>query len=65
MTPLKWSKNAYVYFLQPVGGGRIKIGCSEIPKSRLKIYMDWAPVDLELLAAVPAIRMCEQIKASA
>lgn len=43
----------FIYFLRPVGGGPVKIGCSQEPRSRLRDYMKWSPVPLELVAAAP------------
>lgn len=44
----------YVYFMRPVGArGPVKIGCSTAPDDRLKLYMSWSPVDLEVAATVP------------
>lgn len=43
----------FVYFLQPVTGGPIKIGCSLIPENRLVSLMAWSPHPLKLLAKAP------------
>lgn len=43
----------HIYFLAPVGGGPIKIGCSQTPMSRLITLQSWAPYRLELLASAP------------
>ncbi|MEO1084643.1 MAG: GIY-YIG nuclease family protein [Acidobacteriota bacterium] len=42
-----------IYFLQPVTGGPIKIGCSIAPEERLATYASWSPLPLQLLVAVP------------
>lgn len=42
----------YIYFLRPAGqpDGPIKIGCSHLPMERLRIYFQWSPVPLDLVA---------------
>lgn len=41
----------WVYFLRPVGQeGPVKIGCSTMPRGRLKTYASWAPWPLEIAA---------------
>jgi hypothetical protein len=42
----------YIYFIAPVGGGRIKIGVSTQPIQRLMNLSYWSPVPLEILATV-------------
>lgn len=46
-------ENTYVYFIQPVNGGNIKIGFSKFPFRRLEQLMDWSPERLVLLAFAP------------
>jgi hypothetical protein len=42
-----------VYFLRPVGAaGPIKIGCSFSPEARLRTYLTWSPVPLEIAALI-------------
>lgn len=43
----------FIYFFAPVGGGPIKIGCSESALTRLKILAGWSPLPLTLLATAP------------
>jgi len=43
----------YIYFIAPIGGGPIKIGCSESPPRRLENLMAWSPYPLEILASAP------------
>jgi hypothetical protein len=45
--------NHFVYFVQPIGGGPIKIGCSPTPRGRLTQLMQWSPVPLCILATAP------------
>jgi hypothetical protein len=48
------TKKRYVYFLRPIGAdGRIKIGCSYKPASRLVSLSVWACYPLELVAVAP------------
>jgi hypothetical protein len=42
-----------VYFIQPVGGGPIKIGATADPTARLQSLMAWSPVRLTILASAP------------
>lgn len=42
-----------VYFIQPVGGGRIKIGVSGSPESRLAMLQTGSPVDLRIVGLIP------------
>lgn len=49
----------YVYFLQPVDGGPIKIGCSASPEGRLKQLTQWSPYPLQMLVKVPAGKVAE------
>lgn len=42
-----------VYFIRPVGQeGPVKIGCSKAPVERLKAYLPWSPVPLEIVAVI-------------
>lgn len=56
---LKCVEQSLIYFLQPVGGGLIKIGCSKYPAERLVAYARLSPIKLELITSAPGIRMCE------
>lgn len=40
----------FIYFIAPIGGGHIKIGCSYEPINRLDTLMSWSPYRLEILA---------------
>lgn len=42
-----------LYFIAPVGGGPIKIGCTRCVEQRLQALMLWSPNRLEILATVP------------
>lgn len=42
-----------VYFIQPVGGGLIKIGVSNSPISRLEALQVGCPVDLKIIGLIP------------
>lgn len=42
-----------IYFMAPVGGGPIKIGCSDLPPRRLEELQFWSPYRLEILASAP------------
>lgn len=42
-----------IYFLAPIGGGPIKIGCSDIPARRLREIQFWSPYPLEVLTSAP------------
>ena len=42
-----------VYFIQPVDGGRIKIGVSGNPEIRLRDLQTGSPVDLRIIALIP------------
>ena len=48
-----------VYFVAPIGGGLVKIGCSETPASRLGSLLLWSPVPLEIVATMPGDRATE------
>jgi hypothetical protein len=50
----------YVYFLQPVVGGPVKIGCSYLPEHRLQMMMAWSPYPLKLLARHPGTMELER-----
>lgn len=45
-----------VYFIQPVGGGPVKIGVSNCPVARLTALQTGCPVPLEIVKTIPAIR---------
>lgn len=47
------SAATFVYFIAPIGGGRIKIGCSASPVKRLGELAAWSPTPLEILATAP------------
>jgi hypothetical protein len=49
----------FVYFIQPTGGGLIKVGYSTNPKSRFRGVQAECPVPLELLGFVPGDRLLE------
>jgi hypothetical protein len=49
-----------VYFLQPVGGGPIKIGHSKHPLTRLQDVMRWSPTPLEVLAEIEGTMALER-----
>lgn len=54
--PTEWHSpdhKRYVYFLAPVGGGLIKIGCAKEPRVRLRGMIAWSPVPLEILTCAP------------
>lgn len=43
-----------VYFLKPAGlPGPIKIGFGNTPRARLRQYMEWSPLRLEIVTTVP------------
>lgn len=44
---------SFVYFIQGVDGGPVKIGTSGDPARRLRQVMDWVPFDLRILATAP------------
>ncbi len=46
----------YVYFIQAVDGGLIKIGKSEDPINRLATIQMYSPVKLQILAATPHLK---------
>lgn len=49
MSDPKASKR-YVYFMRPIGGdGRVKIGCSFLPVSRLVALSVYSPYQLEVI----------------
>jgi hypothetical protein len=55
------SWRTYVYFLRPVGtDGPIKIGVSRDPAGRLRDYMKWSPVPLEIAAKIEATFKAER-----
>lgn len=43
----------FIYFLQPVGGGLVRVGSSDNPESRLEAIQSWSPVRIELIASTP------------
>lgn len=49
----------YVYFIRPVGGGPVKIGCSHLPTSRLAAMTVWSPLLLEIVATIPGDQKLE------
>lgn len=49
----------FVYFVQPVNGGPVKIGVSKHPQSRLSSLMSWSPFRLRLLATAPGDEVSE------
>lgn len=49
----------HVYFLRPIGGGKIKIGSSIYPPSRLATFMAWSPEPLEIVARAPGTEVME------
>lgn len=51
----------FVYFLRPVGQrGPVKIGYSRNPQGRLAAFLQWSPVDLEIVATTPGDHRLEQ-----
>lgn len=42
-----------IYFLGPVGGGPVKIGCSVLPLRRRDELQYWSPYPLEILTSAP------------
>lgn len=43
-----------VYFMRPIGmAGPVKVGCSVMPKDRLKALDIWSPFPLEIIASAP------------
>lgn len=48
-------KQRYIYFIRAIGDaeGRIKIGCSYKPASRLAKIGIWSPYPLEVIAVAP------------
>lgn len=50
----------FVYFLAPIEGGAIKIGCSYLPIERLRTMLCWSPVPLEILATAPGTQADER-----
>lgn len=54
------TKGTHVYFVQPVGGGLIKIGLTCDPEARLRELMIWSPVDLQILVVIPGNLQLEQ-----
>lgn len=49
----------FIYFIQGVDGGPIKIGLSGNPTARLRTLQRTSPVVLEILCAVPGDRSLE------
>lgn len=50
-----------VYFLRPIGAaGPIKIGCSADPEGRLRTYMSWSPMPLEIVARIDGDQKLER-----
>lgn len=45
-----------VYFIQPVGGGLVKIGVSYSPHARLSALQIGCPVELQIIKTIPAVR---------
>lgn len=44
---------SYVYFIRPIGMiGPIKIGCSQVPETRLDALSVWSPFPLEIIGTV-------------
>lgn len=43
----------WLYFIQPVGGGHVKIGRAIDPLKRLKDFQAGSPVRLRIIAAIP------------
>lgn len=53
--------DSYVYFIKPVlMDGPIKVGCSEIPTSRLENLAAWSPWPLMIIGTVPGTIKDEQ-----
>lgn len=50
----------FVYFIQPVIGGPIKIGFSRSPQTRLRSLMCWSAFELRLRATTPGDYALEQ-----
>jgi hypothetical protein len=51
-----------VYFIQPVGGGLIKIGVAGWPKLRLAAIQHMSPVPLRLLGEIPGVGQAEETR---
>lgn len=51
--------NGYVYLMQPVDGGLVKIGHAKDPERRRKMIQRMSPLKLRLLATVPGGRWHE------
>lgn len=61
MTTVVASKIRTIYFIRPVGQrGPVKIGCSDMPRARLKNLGAWAPFPLELAATAPGSLITER-----
>jgi hypothetical protein len=43
----------FVYFIQPIAGGLVKIGVSVAPEARLAALQCGSPVDLQILRVIP------------
>jgi hypothetical protein len=50
---VKRDKSRRVYFIQPTGGGLIKIGMSSNPRERLNLLQTGCPVELRILGTLP------------
>ena len=57
-TSLAATEMRFVYFLRPVGGGPVKIGCSHAPGKRFQFFAEWSPVPMELLGQAPGHVAC-------
>lgn len=54
MRPNRYDGGKVVYFLREVGGvGPIKIGYGYDARERLRLYMEWSPVRLEVILTIP------------
>jgi hypothetical protein len=49
----------HVYFLQPIGGGNIKIGSTSKPMQRLTTMLCWSPVPLMMVGSIAGSRVHE------
>lgn len=54
------SGGGYVYFIQGVDGGRVKIGWAKRPASRLRELQTGSPVALRIVAVMPGSREDER-----
>lgn len=57
----KQSDKGCIYFMRREDGvGPVKIGCSRVPKNRLREYQKWSPEKLKIIATAPGTFADEQ-----